>query len=628
MSKKFLVDIDLQQNELKGAVIENLAAAPANPKPGQHYFSTVDNTEYFWDGTKWVNGSGDFTFTNGIEQDGRNVQIAVATGEHAGNVVLTADANGLAADVDLSGKVDKLATKPTAGEYTKVTINGEGQVTAGATLSESDIPDLHLAKVTDVTATAAEVNKLAGLATTATELGYVHGVTSAIQTQLDGKVAANTAITGATKTKITYDSKGLVTAGDDLAESDIPSLHLAKITDVTATAAEVNVLDGITASTEELNILDGVTADASELNILDGATLTTTELNYVDGVTSSIQDQLNDKLELDSLSVAATSANYMTYDNTSGEFTLNVDSTPTASSNNLVTSGGVKSYVDGKISTTYKAAGSVAFANLPTLGADYEGYVYNVTDAFTTTADFVEGASKDYPAGTNVVIINTAASGQTAVYKYDVLAGFVDVSDFITADSVDTLENKTISADDNTISDLTTSNLKSGVLQTTVRATASASDTALASEKAIAAALDGKQDKVAAAVENNIASWDAAGNTKDSGKAFVTAIGPATGTGAATDAEIPTAKATRTLVDSAISAGKATVTNGALTPDANNVCTWSITGLAADPYSIVILDNSGNEVIADIAYGTKSATIKMNSASTISADSFSAKILM
>jgi hypothetical protein len=49
----------------------------------------------------------------------------------------------------------------------------------------------------------------------------------------------------------------------------------------------------ITATAAELNILDGVTADATELNILDGATLTTTELNYVDGVTSAIQTQLN-----------------------------------------------------------------------------------------------------------------------------------------------------------------------------------------------------------------------------------------------------------------------------------------------------------------------------------------------
>ena len=38
-----------------------------------------------------------------------------------------------------------------------------------------------------------------------------------------------------------------------------------------------------------------ITATATELNILDWATLTTTELNYVDWVTSNIQTQLNGK---------------------------------------------------------------------------------------------------------------------------------------------------------------------------------------------------------------------------------------------------------------------------------------------------------------------------------------------
>ena len=64
---------------------------------------------------------------------------------------------------------------------------------------------------------------------------------------------------------------------------------------ITATAAELNILDGATLSVAELNILDGVTASAAELNILDGATLTVTELNYVDGVTSAIQTQLDTK---------------------------------------------------------------------------------------------------------------------------------------------------------------------------------------------------------------------------------------------------------------------------------------------------------------------------------------------
>lgn len=46
-------------------------------------------------------------------------------------------------------------------------------------------------------------------------------ISSATQTALDGKVDENAAITGATKTKVSYDAKGLVTAGTDATTSDI-----------------------------------------------------------------------------------------------------------------------------------------------------------------------------------------------------------------------------------------------------------------------------------------------------------------------------------------------------------------------------------------------------------------------
>lgn len=83
------------------------------------------------------------------------------------------------------------------------------------------------------------------------------------------------------------------------------------------------------------------------------------------------------------------------------------------------------------ISSTYKAAGSVDFAALPELSATEEGKVYNVNDAFSTTENFVEGTGKQYPAGTNVVCIET----EPDTYKWDVLAGFVDLSAYETTSS-------------------------------------------------------------------------------------------------------------------------------------------------------------------------------------------------
>lgn len=92
-----------------------------------------------------------------------------------------------------------------------------------------------------------------------------------------------------------------------------------------------------------------------------------------------------------------------------------------------------KKYVDdtvaSQVSSVYKAKGSVAdLSSLPTPDKAHEGFVYNIENGFTTTDLFVEGAGKTYPAGTNVVIVNTTG----AEYKYDVLAGMVDLSSYAT----------------------------------------------------------------------------------------------------------------------------------------------------------------------------------------------------
>jgi hypothetical protein len=57
-----------------------------------------------------------------------------------------------------------------------------------------------------------------------------------LQTALDGKVDENSAITGATKTKVTYDQKGLVTAGADATTADIAdSTNRRYVTDAQST---------------------------------------------------------------------------------------------------------------------------------------------------------------------------------------------------------------------------------------------------------------------------------------------------------------------------------------------------------------------------------------------------------
>lgn len=87
-------------------------------------------------------------------------------------------------------------------------------------------------------------------------------VSTAQQKALDKKVDKTTVATTSTLglvksgTDITVDSNGNVSVNDNSHEHTVDN-----ISDLTATAEELNVLDGITASTEELNYTDGVTSN-------------------------------------------------------------------------------------------------------------------------------------------------------------------------------------------------------------------------------------------------------------------------------------------------------------------------------------------------------------------------------
>ena len=77
--------------------------------------------------------------------------------------------------------------------------------------------------------------------------------------------------------------------------------------------------------------------------------------------------------------------------------------------------------------TVYTPQGSSTFANLPQLSSDSVkiGYVYDVTDAFTTTSDFKEGAGIEVPAGTNIVVADVGGTK-----KWDLLGFNLDLTPY------------------------------------------------------------------------------------------------------------------------------------------------------------------------------------------------------
>ena len=137
---------------------------------------------------------------------------------------------------------------------------------------------------------------------------------------------SNTLLVGGTSSSslgtIQFQTDNLVTkSGKRVAfTSDIPTIPTLS---GGASATSGQYVSGVTVSGHTVTVTKaslptvtlsslGVTATAAELNKLDGCTVTTTELNYVDGVTSNIQTQLNGKA-----ASSHTHSNYATTDSVS-----------------------------------------------------------------------------------------------------------------------------------------------------------------------------------------------------------------------------------------------------------------------------------------------------------------------
>ena len=195
------------------------------------------------------------------------------------------------------------------------------------------------------------------------------------------------------------DLANLVAAGRKLADGVI---NVAEIGDLTATAAELNTLDGITADVGELNKLDGATVTTAEINYLDITTLGTSEASKVltadaNGVVTFDNGKIEESTSITSSSNAAT-LNLRDGDNFTHTLTENV----TYTFSNPAASGKVSAFTlkvvqDASASgytITWPTSVDWAAATAPTLTADANAvdyFVFITTDGGTTYYGFTAG---------------------------------------------------------------------------------------------------------------------------------------------------------------------------------------------------------------------------------------------
>ena len=91
MARKFLTNIDLNQNQILNSVDQNLASAPSSPVAGQSYFDTVLLAEYFYNGTAWV--SADASKLSGTIPNSALTTNPLARANHTGTQLASTISN-------------------------------------------------------------------------------------------------------------------------------------------------------------------------------------------------------------------------------------------------------------------------------------------------------------------------------------------------------------------------------------------------------------------------------------------------------------------------------------------------------------------------------------------------------
>lgn len=310
--------------DAKGLVTAGVDATTADIADSTNKRYVTDAEKVTWNGKETAFAKGSLiqganvtltgTLANRLVGTGDITVAAISSGSGTVTSVAVTTANGV------SGSVATPTTTPaislTLGAITPTSVAATGTVT-GSNLSGTNTGDQTSVTGNAGTATAlsagADRTKLDGIAAgaevnvnadwnsvsgdsqilnkptlgTAAATNSTAYATAAQGTKADAAVVGNSAITGATKTKITYDAKGLVTAGADATTADIAdSTNKRYVTDAqqtvigntsgTNTGDQTNISGNAATVTTNANLTGHVTSVGNATSL---GSFTTAQLN-------------------------------------------------------------------------------------------------------------------------------------------------------------------------------------------------------------------------------------------------------------------------------------------------------------------------------------------------------------
>ena len=264
-----IVEASLASNSVNTAAIKNdnvtgaklansstalfAATAPTAEFTGQFWVDTDDNTVSIWVGSSWdalvagtttISGS-----TSGIinivsTASGTTYTISATVDDTDAAAKFLAGPSGAAGAVSARTITGADLPAATSSALGGVKINGEGlRIDAGVIEVDADVSAAtnhsvvtHNAKGL-ITGSRTIVSADLPVATSSAKGAVIPSTGLAVDGS--GNVTIDNTVTGATKAKITFSNKGLVTAGADLVEADIPALPGSKLTSGTIDIARI-----------------------------------------------------------------------------------------------------------------------------------------------------------------------------------------------------------------------------------------------------------------------------------------------------------------------------------------------------------------------------------------------------
>ena len=211
-------------------------------------------------------------------------------------------------------------------------------------------------------------------------------------------------------------------SADSASESASNASASAKTATDAATSANTSETNAKKSADSASN--SATSASLSETNAKKSAdNASASENSASNSATSASTSENNARVSADSASESASNASISETNakKSADSASTSASSASTSAGNASESETNAKKYyeqtksISESFAGTLRPKGTVTFANLPSVSLAETGDMYNVSDEFTTTTDFAEGAGNTIPLGSNVY--------KNSDGKWDVLAG-------------------------------------------------------------------------------------------------------------------------------------------------------------------------------------------------------------